>query len=65
MNTVLILAGFHTMMGFAGSVRSFMKGSGLPESLETCYGKNTVKFMLPRKTIARAPIVDNFLLRQS
>ena len=53
-NIVLILGGFQMMMSFAGSIGSLMSGSGLAESLETCYGKNTVKHMLSGKAIARA-----------
>ena len=48
-------------MSFAGSIGSLMSGSGLAESLETCYGKNTVyvnmlyiKRILTGKAIARA-----------
>ena len=41
-------------MSFAGSIAFLMSGSGLAESLETCYGKNTIKHMLTGKAIARA-----------
>ena len=53
-NIVLILGGFHTIKSFAGSIASLMSGSGLAESLETCYDKNTIRHMLTGKTIARA-----------
>ena len=54
MNIVLILGGFLVMMSFSGTITSLMSESGLAESLETCYGKNTVKHMLTGKAIARA-----------
>ena len=54
MNIVLILGGFLTMMSFVGTFTSLMSDSGLGESLETCYGKNTVKLMLTGKAIATA-----------
>ena len=48
-------------MSFAGSIDSLMIGSGLAESLETCYSKNTVKHMLTGKVTARA-IRGHFLV---
>ena len=41
------------MMSYAGSIGSLMSGSGLAESLETCYDKNTITHLLKGKVIAR------------
>ena len=41
-------------MSIAGTFTSLICKSGLAESLETCYGKNTVKHMLIGIAIARA-----------
>ena len=54
MNIFLILGGFHMMISFAGSIGYLIRRSGLVESLETYYGKYTVKHMLTGKAIARA-----------
>ena len=60
-NIVLIFEYFHTMMSFAGSIGSLMSGSGLAESLETCYGKYTVKHMPTEKAITSA-LHEHFLV---
>ena len=54
LNIVVHLGGFHTLMSFAGSIGSFMNGSGLECALQTVYGENSVKHMLHGKAIARA-----------
>ena len=54
LNIVVHLGGFHTLMSFAGSIGSFMDGSGLECALQTVYGENSVKHMLYGKAIARA-----------
>ena len=61
MNIALILEGFYTMMSFPGSIGSLMSGSGLAESLEICYGKNTVKHMLIGKGIARVLLEETLM----
>ena len=43
-----------SVMIIAGTFTSLICKSGLAESLETCYGKNTVKHMLIGIAIARA-----------
>ena len=43
-----------SVMSIAGTFASLICKSGLAESLETCYGKNTVKHMLIGIAIARA-----------
>ena len=60
------------MISYAGSIGSFMSGSGLVESLETCYGKNTIKHLLIGKVIVRAlrgqllveAVLEETLMRQ-
>ena len=49
MNAVIRLGGFHTTMSFLGSVGCLMggsKGSGLSESLETCFEPNAIIHMM-------------------
>ena len=53
-DVVLILGGFHTMMGFTGSIGVLMNGSGLSECLETEFGTNTVPKIMDGKAIFRA-----------
>ena len=60
------------MISYAGSIGSFMSGSGLAESLETSHGKNTIKHLLTGKVIVRAlrgqllveAVLEETLMRQ-
>eukprot|EP00111_Clytia_hemisphaerica_P004901 TCONS_00014092-protein len=42
LNMVCMLGGFHLLMSFMGIIGSLMKASGLEESMEQIYAKNTV-----------------------
>ena len=46
------LVGFHTLMGFLGSIGKLMEGSGLNAVLETIYGKNTADHIIIGKAIS-------------
>ena len=48
------LGPFHMLMSFLGSIGSIMKGSGLAEALECCYGPNAVSVMMDGKAVKRA-----------
>jgi len=48
------LGGFHMLMSYIGSIGKVMEGSGLEDSLEQCYGPNTVVHKLAGKAVARA-----------
>ena len=54
LNMVCMLGGFHLLMSFMGSIGSLMKASGLEESMEQIYAKNTVPHIISGKAIARA-----------
>ena len=54
LNMVCMLGGFHLLMSFMGSIGSLMKSSGLEESMEQIYAKNTVPHIISGKAIARA-----------
>ena len=55
------LVGFHTLMGFLGSIGKLMEGSGLNAVLETIYGKNTADHIIIGKAISRS-IRGHFLV---
>ena len=54
LNMVCMLGGFHLLMSYMGSIGSLMKASGLEESMEQIYAKNTVPHIISGKAIARA-----------
>ena len=54
LNMVCMLGGFHLLMSFMGSIESLMKKSGLEESMEQIYAKNTVPHIISGKAISRA-----------
>jgi hypothetical protein len=54
-NMVCRLGGFHTMMGFLGSVSTLMEGSGLPEALEEYFGPNAIQHVMTGKSIFKGP----------
>lgn len=46
LNVVCRLGGFHILMNYLGAIGTIMKGSGLMECLETCYGSVTPTHMM-------------------
>ena len=46
--------GFHTLMGFLGSIGTLMKATGLEDLLSEVYAENSVVHMISGKAIARA-----------
>ena len=54
LNIVCCLGGFHTLMGFLGSVGNMMKGSGLEELFSGVYAENSVIHMMFGRAFSRA-----------
>jgi hypothetical protein len=54
LNIVCRLGGFNTIMSYLGSIAHVMKGSGLSEAFQCCYGSATVVHMLSGKVVARS-----------
>ena len=46
--------GFHTLMGFLGSIGTLMKATGLEDLLSEVYAENSVVHMMSGNAIARA-----------
>ena len=53
-NAVIRLGGFHSMFNFLGCIGHTMAGSGLSETLEIVYAKNSVDHMMSGKAVSRA-----------
>lgn len=64
LSIVCRLGPFHTIMSYLGSIAHVMKGSGLSDVFECCYGPAAVTHMLSGKAVARA-IRAHFLLQSA
>lgn len=64
LDMVCMLGGFHLLMSFIGSIGSLMKKSGLEESMEQIYAKNTVPHIISGKAISRA-LRANFIVESA
>ena len=52
------------LMSFLGSIGILMRGSGLVEALETCYGSHTIANMMTGKLLART-VRGHFLVSEA